>query len=329
MKTQFLTQTGDVMASSSYTKLSSDGGSKGAGRKLITGLFALLSIALFIGVVVFGYKASQQGGTGDVVPLLKASADPVKVAPDEPGGMDVPDQDKEVFNAIGSHAPAAEAENLVAEPVAPELPDLQDDDTDTGVVAETVSPPAAGQPEVLMERLPEQKTVVKKVEASKAVQPVSAEPVVAEKPAPAVVEPAKEPVAVHPEQTLADVQQQVEQALAQPETPPAAPQQQPAPAAKEGKASVMDLDSTLEKSYRIQLGSLKDRASAVASGQKIFSKNKELLSAYYILVEEANLGAKGTYYRVQVGPFENKAAAGKVCDSLKGAGQDCMVVSPK
>jgi uncharacterized protein len=43
-------------------------------------------------------------------------------------------------------------------------------------------------------------------------------------------------------------------------------------------------------------------------------------------VQSADLGAKGTFYRVQAGPFETVAKAQERCTAMKQAGLDCLVV---
>ena len=45
-------------------------------------------------------------------------------------------------------------------------------------------------------------------------------------------------------------------------------------------------------------------------------------------VQKADLGAKGTWYRLRVGPFADKAAASAACDKLKAEGGTCFVAAP-
>jgi cell division protein FtsN len=45
-------------------------------------------------------------------------------------------------------------------------------------------------------------------------------------------------------------------------------------------------------------------------------------------VQEANLGAKGTYHRLLVGPPGSRAQASALCNDLKTAGyKDCWVMA--
>jgi cell division protein FtsN len=45
------------------------------------------------------------------------------------------------------------------------------------------------------------------------------------------------------------------------------------------------------------------------------------------MVQKADLGSKGTWYRLRVGPIDNKGAADKLCSQLKSQGHaDCLVM---
>ncbi|ODN69258.1 Sporulation related domain protein [Methylobrevis pamukkalensis] len=42
-------------------------------------------------------------------------------------------------------------------------------------------------------------------------------------------------------------------------------------------------------------------------------------------IQRADLGAKGVFYRVRVGPMSSREEAARVCSQLKSAGGDCLV----
>ena len=51
-----------------------------------------------------------------------------------------------------------------------------------------------------------------------------------------------------------------------------------------------------------------------------------ILGAYRPFIERADLGSRGIYYRLRVGPLGSQASAGQLCDQLKAAGlPDCLV----
>lgn len=77
---------------------------------------------------------------------------------------------------------------------------------------------------------------------------------------------------------------------------------------------------------RIQIASLPTEDGAWAGWKDLSAKYKDQLSGLTPVVESADLGTKGIFYRVRVGPFETVAAASERCDSMKQAGLDCLVV---
>ena len=102
-----------------------------------------------------------------------------------------------------------------------------------------------------------------------------------------------------------------------------APVEAPAPMAKaEPAAAAKPLTGG---AYVVQLLALRDEASARAAWNKVYSKNAQILGAHTLDIEEADLGTKGTWFRVRAAGFETKSSANAVCSKLKANGQDCMV----
>ena len=71
-------------------------------RRVLATALALLVMGLFGGGLWFAYvqEKGQAGGdaqSGDV-PLIRADDRPTKVKPERPGGMDIPDRDKLIYN---------------------------------------------------------------------------------------------------------------------------------------------------------------------------------------------------------------------------------------
>ena len=57
-------------------------------------------------------------------------------------------------------------------------------------------------------------------------------------------------------------------------------------------------------------------------------KYPALLASYRPMVQKADLGAKGVWYRLRIGPIPDKTAAAKLCSQLKAQGlPDCLVAS--
>ena len=77
---------------------------------------------------------------------------------------------------------------------------------------------------------------------------------------------------------------------------------------------------------RIQLVSMPSEAAAWDAWKRISGKYSAQLTGLTAMVESADLGTKGTFYRVQTGPFTTVAAAQERCTAMKAAGLDCLVV---
>lgn len=77
---------------------------------------------------------------------------------------------------------------------------------------------------------------------------------------------------------------------------------------------------------RIQLVSMPSEEAAWAAWKQLSGKYSGQLTGLTAMVEPADLGDKGKFYRVQTGPFTTVAAAQERCTAMKAAGLDCLVV---
>ena len=107
----------------------------------------------------------------------------------------------------------------------------------------------------------------------------------------------------------------------------------PAPPAKsEGKtaaekvAKIEPASGTPKGDYYIQLGSLRSRADAEKSWKDNQAVFPDALGKLDLRIQEADLGSKGTYYRVQGGPVDQDSAKSicKTIEAKKTGG--CLVV---
>jgi SPOR domain len=62
-----------------------------------------------------------------------------------------------------------------------------------------------------------------------------------------------------------------------------------------------------------------------ASFRALQSKFPRQLGGRTAMVQRADLGAKGIFYRAMVGPFASAGAADQFCNSLKAAGGQCTI----
>lgn len=262
-------------------------------RRLITSLVVLVALGGFVGIVWHAYNQGKAGGGDAVVPLLKAEDGPTKVRPDQPGGMDVPNQDKLIYDRLapGGQIAAPQIERLlppaeapVARPPAPLAP---------AAPAPATAAPSDLQPPPLGER-----------QVTTAPSPNAVPPQL-----PIPVAPPAPPQAVPPSQA------------------PAAQAPRPVAPAPTQQAAVAPLTTTgapiPSGAARIQLGAVRSADAAQKEWARLQTANRDILGGLTMNVVTADLGERGIYYRIQAGPA---ADATDLCNKLKARNVGCIVV---
>jgi cell division septation protein DedD len=310
-------------------------------RSMIMVGSALLGAVALGGALAFAYKQSGGGIGAGQPPLVQADNRPVKEAPDQPGGKDFPHKNKLIYDRL-QNGDQPEADRLVPrqeELAMPSMPGAtaaipgadgapqttQSVDTPTPV-ASTDDPNAeiaddAGPRRVKTMKVTADGAVVE-AEAPAEVASAEAQPEPTATTAPAAPAPAAAPA---PSASAAPAQPAEVAAVA-----PSAPAAKPKPAPNQVAATEPAPQAAPAKpaSYVVQLGSKKDQTEALASFADMQQKYPSLLANYRPMVQKADLGAKGTWYRLRVGPIADKGTASKLCSQLKAQGQaDCMVAS--
>ena len=77
--------------------------------------------------------------------------------------------------------------------------------------------------------------------------------------------------------------------------------------------------------FAVQVSSRRSEAEARAAFRALQARFPRQLGGRRAMVRRADLGSKGVYYRVLVGPFGSGADAVSLCSSLKAAGGSCIV----
>jgi cell division septation protein DedD len=109
---------------------------------------------------------------------------------------------------------------------------------------------------------------------------------------------------------------------AQRTAPPAAP----APSAPSAVASLPPSTSGAAGSFRVQLGAVRSQDAAQKEWARIQKANNDLLGKLGLAVSQANLGDRGTFYRIQAGPVSDQTAANDLCAKLKARNVSCIIV---
>ena len=80
-------------------------------------------------------------------------------------------------------------------------------------------------------------------------------------------------------------------------------------------------------SHLVQVGAFRSEEEANGQWLRMQSKLGDYLNGKSRDVEVADLGDKGVYYRLRLGPFDGAEAAKSYCAGLKDRGQDCLIKS--
>ncbi|HEX4117885.1 MAG TPA: SPOR domain-containing protein [Rhizomicrobium sp.] len=266
-------------------------------------VLALLVLAMFAGFVWLAYSEGVARGRSEI-PVVTAEAGPARVAPANPGGAATPYKGFKIYeqpappdeDAAQDVSPrtAAEAKanpasatpaSAAAKPTAPAMPIAKPAAKVEAPPAKTVAPP------------------VKAAEAAPKPAPVAKTPAPALTPKAAIATPAQPSAPLAPA-TAAPKQLAVN-------APPA-----PAPGVQAPAAS---------GAYVLQIGAYKSQAEADAAWNSYKAKHAALLAGYSPNVAQADLGDKGTWYRLRIAGFSSKDVASALCDRLKADGGGCFL----
>jgi hypothetical protein len=94
-----------------------------------------------------------------------------------------------------------------------------------------------------------------------------------------------------------------------PLVPPTVPDQEPAPRRPE---------------FYVQVATHPDQIGAMSTLANLKQRYSQVLGDNPPSVRKVDLGAKGIWYRVLIGPFPTMGGAGELCGRLKGAGMACL-----
>jgi cell division septation protein DedD len=301
-------------------------------------VLALLVLAMFGGVVWLAYTQGVVRGRGET-PVLTAAAGPERVAPQQPGGTNVPYQGFKIYEQPAPSDDVADTSD--AKPAAKPVPKPVAEAPVETPKPVAQAPVEAPKPAPVMAVAAPKPAPVAKAVAPAPVKPVP-EPVktvAAPKPAPApksvaaLIQQANgtpPPAAARPAPIASAPPAMKQAVIPAPAGGPAtgAPRQLGAPAAATPAPKVATAAPAAKPAagggYVLQIGAYKSQADADAAWKTYKAKHAALLSGYNSDVQQAELGEKGTWYRLRVGGLGDKEVATALCDRLKADGGACI-----
>jgi SPOR domain len=244
----------------------------------------------------YSYNAGVKEGSEGAAPLLKPSG-PMKVAPDNPGGTQIPHKDISIYQSLNEDGKESKVERILPPPEQPMTPPS--------------APAAAGE-----------NSRVRSADTA----PPGAPPVIGTPESPSarsLIPPSTPPVAGPKDQQLALNAPTGKTA----EAKPAAREVHAAPV-KPAPAPEPKVASLPPGAYKVQIGSVSSEEQATRLWKIQSGKSGGLLTKLSMNVEKTVIKGKA-YYRIQAGPLRDADGARKLCDALKQHQIGCFVVYPK
>ena len=235
------------------------------------------------------------------IPVIRRPQTAIRVQPNEPGGMDIPNQDKTVYNIIEKKEDNG-VENLLPPPETPQMPQI-------------AATEAAQQPE--SDVVKEAENVIQKTEntamtTAEIIKQAEAQSPLADNQATQDVKEQPKPVA----------QAEIKKPEAQPK-PVEVKQPVQAPKPTEVAKAPVSKAKAVAGDWQIQLMSSPNKP-AVEKAQIDLGK-KYKISHLPFEIEAAVLDMNKTFYRLKVGAFKGRAEADKLCNNIKALGGTCIV----
>ncbi len=261
-------------------------------KNVFIGTVSGIALAAVVGWFVLSPRYAENNSAD--IPVIRRPQTAVKVQPAEPGGMEILNQDKSVYDIIEKkETDTPKVENLLPPPEEPQMPVISAAQETAPVVEQAEEIIKVAEVKVAPAPVPQPAPEEKPVEAPKTISQAAAE--------------TKAPVA--------------EVKVAEKAPTPAAEPQKEAPKT-ESKPEVKTVAVT--GPWQVQLISSPNR-KAVDTAWEGLVKKYPVLQGQSREIETADLGAKGTYYRLKAGGFADRNGADKLCNEIKALGGTCIV----
>jgi len=244
---------------------------------------------LLIGGILYRVLGGASSVPGEI-PTIKAETGGWKQRPEQPGGIDIPHQDVEVYQALDAK------DTTVKPPVEHLLPPPETPQASIPMTA----PASTTNPHSATATAPQQENLVQQNQT--AVETIA---------------PAPTPV---PASVVTPIEPQPAQPIVKP-TPASAP----AKSKPDVRGQVLKDTTTSRKTMRVQLAATQDEIAAGQMVKQLQSRYASVLGGAQLRLIRADLGDKGIYYRIQSQPMAGDRA-NDICTAIKKMKVGCILV---
>lgn len=282
-----------------------------SGRKSFLVGTMILGSVIIGGGVAFAYKYSGDNGSGKA-PVITSKDTGIKAQPDDAGGREFANQNKKIFARLGDPG-AQRAEGIIASSDPEVVESLRGEVKDAGEKVQAAQDNAAalngGPRRVRTYRIDRNGNQILDTGANRVqlsgndVKDMAGVTVDTGKPA-RTVKTLKANNAGRPQEKAIQI------ARAQAKAPP-----------------VNNVASN-DGNYVVQISARRTQTDALAAFSGLQSKYGSVLGGYRPLIQRADLGSRGIWFRLRVGPMKTREDASRVCSQLKSKGmKNCLVAS--
>ncbi|MFV9875671.1 MAG: SPOR domain-containing protein [Rickettsiales endosymbiont of Dermacentor nuttalli] len=287
--------------------------------KVYSSTFVCLLIIAFTFAALAWYMLDNlySGDENEEIPVIKSDLSPIKIKPDDPGGMIVPNMDKDVYNNLiegnNNEKPQEYVLPMPEEPLNPRIiikneikPNINSIESINDIKSDTtknnhIDNNTTSNNDVMLSDNSEELTP--KNEAHNQ---------------------ASEQIQKNTEEVIKTVKESIQHNIPNTVT---APDIKHIPDNQTNKIMhKSSRKSTNKTGYKIQLGAFKSQKEVEIEWKKIKTRYANILGKNTHSIEKKDLGTKGIFYRLQVGPLNSETEARMICQKLSTYKQNCFVV---
>jgi len=315
--------------------------------RLLPYALSLLAIVVFAGIVWWAYQAIIGAPKNGQVPVIAADKTPAKVPPADQGTTEGSSQEKTVYDQISGANTQPKTEVLLP---APETPQPPPPPATPPAASETTNAPSATETTTVLPPVPAEPATTTTGTTTGETSGTTAGATTTQQTATTTADTGSSTAGSTAGETTGTTAEATTTAdtgsstagttapsdvdlsgvptlaptLPVPETT-TADTSGTASATTSGTSNATTQTAAVSDNFRIQLAALKTEAEANKTWDRILAKHNDVLGPLTVHIVRADLGSQGIYYRVQAGPFADKASAKAACDKLKSVGQQCLV----
>jgi cell division septation protein DedD len=293
---------------------------KGGGA-IKTLMFVFISVILgagswaFYGDSIISIISHSEGE----ISIVRADISPVKVRPEKPGGLQVPDRDKLVYSRIqngGSESKdQATVERLLPLPETPLT-------RPSSVPIDSAQFSVKAQPLAETPNVADLVVAVKPTQAPPPPVPTSTPRMTAKTPKPVLLFKSKVPIIVP--KTAASKPAITVEPVPKPDTITKATQNRKPTITSKSNPKTDPSNNV----YRVQLAAARNLNAARKEWDRLRLKNLDVLGNLGSKITKYDSGANGVFYRLRAGPLKKDVDARALCKTLAKRKTGCLVIRP-